>query len=469
MTSDGVRTCFAGNLCRKEMSSRTVKFSDLLTRPAEFAPLDAPPSPSSQLDTLSTTDSDTEEESPSPENTAETSEATTPSNDAQKPGTALKDAEATVDSSPPTLPTAVADASAPPSDTPPASTPPSDSPPVTVTSSDPSPAVLPSSAPSATVQPTIAGAQESKPPTEEASPSSSAQSPNLTPMTADAQNASVASLSPSPEDTGPPNPSTTEASPLAPTQPSLPSTSQAAVPSAPPLPEASAPGSIFNLPGLQTAFPMQPTSLQGFSVVALSEAEATARLLGLKTPKNFSVPSVSRLPDGSVILASPTTAVSMARIGPACSAALGNAGTRPLTEEIMGLVEKFRRAPNDDAVTSKLADALRKLQKSDLPSCDPAFAAALSEARGFFGKLNEATSRKTAAELTYLKHVEEFRSMKKDLRALSDVVQADGKAVVAARDKVVAMRKKNLPEAGARLFTVSSKLQQLRDIASRLH
>lgn len=443
------------------MSSRTVKFSDLLTRPAEFVPLDAPPSPSSQLDTLSTTDSDTEEESQSPEKTAETSEATPPSNDAQKPGTALKDAPATVDPSSPTLPTAMANTSTPPSDTPPASTPPSDSPPATGTSSDPSPA---------TVQPTIAGAQESEPPTEEAGPSSSTPSPKITPMPADAQNATDASLRPSPEDMGSPTPSTTEASPGVPTQPSLPSMSQDAVPSAPPLPEASAPGSVFNLPGLQTAFPMQPTSLQGFSVVALSEAEATARLLGLKTPKNFSVPSVSRLPDGSVILASPTTAVSMARISPSCSAALGgNAGTRPLTEETMGLVEKFRRAPNDDAVTSKLAEALRKLQKSDLPSCDPAFAAALSEARAFFGKLNEATSRKTAAELTYLKHVEEFRSMKKDLRALSDVVQADGKAVVAARDKVVAMRKKNLQEAGARLFTVSSKLQQLRDIASRLH
>ena len=250
---------------------------------------------------------------------------------------------------------------------------------------------------------------------------------------------------------------------------SAPSLPESGAPSpVPPLPEASKPGSIFNMAGLQQAFPMPPTSLPGFSIVSAAEAEETVRRLGLKTPQNFSVPSATRLPDGSVILAAPTTAVSMARINASCSAALSSPSTRPLVDGTLTLIDKFRGNPNDDASASKLAEALRALQKTELLSCDPALAGAVSDARNFFGKLHSAVSRQTSTELTYLKHVEEFRSMKRDLRALSDVVQADGQAVASARDKVNALRKKSLSAAATSLFAIKSKLRQLRDMSQRL-
>jgi len=212
---------------------------------------------------------------------------------------------------------------------------------------------------------------------------------------------------------------------------------------------------------------MQPTVVPGFSLVTTTEAKEEARRLGIKT-QNFSIPSATRLPDGSVVLATPATAVSMAHISAGCSAALSKPGARPLTDEVLRRINQFRKSPNDDTIASKLAEALRVLQKSQMLSCEPGLEGPVTDARNFFGKLHAAVGRKSSAELTYLKHAEEFRAMKKDLRALSDVVQADGRAVAAARDKVDALRKKTLSQAATSLHSITERLLQMRDISERL-
>jgi hypothetical protein len=139
-----------------------------------------------------------------------------------------------------------------------------------------------------------------------------------------------------------------------------------------------------------------------------------------------------------------------------------------VTDEVLRLIDSFRRNPADEAATGKLAQALRALEKSLMLACDPALAGAIGDARTYFGKLQAAVARKTSAELTYMKHAEEFRAMKKDLKALSDVVQADAQAVAAARDKSESFKKKHLPQAATSLYVVMNRLRQLRDLSERL-
>jgi hypothetical protein len=474
-------------------SSRTVKFSDLLTRPVEFSPIESPPSPSSQLDTLSSTDSSSEEEEPAEETPVPPTvpEGSSPPTTTVPPDEASSESvpKGPEESSPPTtaMPADVSSEPVPeppevassPVPTPPAGNsatvpkvPEGASPPTTAASNG-------SSAPVPMV-PEGTSAPVTAPPGAEASPSAAAPaSPetNSDRPTAPASQSQAESEGESQTSTS--TPENQNASDAAPSRQG-PETTQDLVTSpssqqqssdpapVPPMPASSVPGSVFNIPGLQTAFPMRPTALAGVSLVTASEAEETARRLGLKTPNNFSVPSATRLPDGSVILAAPTAAVSMARVSASCSEALGSPTTRPLTEEVLGLIDKFRRAPEDDSIGSKLAEALRALHKSPMLSCDPSLESAVAEARSFFGKLHAAVGRKTSAELMYMKHAEEFRAMKRDLKALSDVVQADGQAVAVARDKMEALRKKHLPQAATSLFAVTSKLRQLRDLSDRL-
>ena len=410
------------------MSSRTVKFSDLLTRPVEFAPIEAPPSPSSQLDTLSTTESTSEEESVA----------------ADAPAESLP---------PPNVPSEPA-----PNETAPESPPSTAAPPPTVSVAAPE---GPSAAPLAeTIGPTGSAAEQLpvSSPSGATGPSPPEATPDaVAPEGAQAVASPQVSSSPPPETASPPevSPPLPSAQPLEPTP-------------VPPMPPTGSPGSVFNLPGLQTTFPMRATALPGFSLVPASEAEEAARRLGLAVPKNFSVPSATRLPDGSVVLAAPTTAVSMARVSASCSQALSDPAARPMTDEVLRLIDAFRRNPTDDASTAKLAQALRAVEKSQMLACDPALAGALGEARTYFGKLQAAVGRKTSAELTYMKHAEEFRAMKKDLKALSDVVQADGQAVAAAREKTESYKKKHLPQAATSLHVVMSRLRQLRDLSERL-
>lgn len=416
------------------MSSRTVKFSDLLTRPVEFAPIEAPPSPSSQLDTLSTTESTSEEESVATDAPAE---SLPPSDVPSEP--------APNETTPSTAPSPALPSESKEKDAPQAAPPPT----VAVASPE-----GPSAAPlEGTVGPTGSAAEQSPDP----SPSGATgpRSPEATPDAAapdGAQAVAPPQVSASPPEVSAPPPS---AQPVEPTP-------------VPPMPPMGSPGSVFNFPGLQTTFPMQATALPGFSLVPASEAEEAARRLGLSVPKNFSVPSATRLPDGSVVLAAPTTAVSMARVSASCSQALSDPAARPMTDEVLRLIDAFRRNPTDDAATAKLAQALRAVEKSQMLACDPALAGALGEARTYFGKLQAVVGRKTSAELTYMKHAEEFRAMKKDLKALSDVVQADGQAVAAAREKTETYKKKHLPQAATSLYIVMSRLRQLRDLSERL-
>lgn len=240
------------------------------------------------------------------------------------------------------------------------------------------------------------------------------------------------------------------------------------VPSVPPLPPPAAPGSPFNLPGLERAFPVQPTGFAGLSVLSVPEAEEAARRLGLRAPRDFSVPSASRLPDGSVVLAAPTAAVSLAHVSAGCTEALGSATTQLLVKQTLELVAAFRRAPQDDAVAAKLADALQSLKRAQLHACDAALASAVQDARATFGKLRHAVGQTTAAELTHLRHAEDFRAMKRDLRALGEVVEADARKAASAREKLEAFKRQALPQAATTLAFLAARLKQMQDLAQRV-
>jgi hypothetical protein len=238
--------------------------------------------------------------------------------------------------------------------------------------------------------------------------------------------------------------------------------------SVPPLQLDQGPGSIFNMQGLQKAFPMGTSSIPGFAVVSAFDADATVKSLGLQTPPNFKVPSVTRLQDGSTIVASPTAAVSLAKISAPCSEALQGPSSRVLIDEVLRLSELLRTNFQDDSLPGKLSRVLGHIQKSSMMSCDPSLEASVTNARVFFGKLHATLSKKTSSELTYLKHVNEFRAMKSDLKALSDVLQEDAKMVSAAREKAESFKRSGFPSACSNLMESTRKLRQLKGISERI-
>ena len=233
----------------------------------------------------------------------------------------------------------------------------------------------------------------------------------------------------------------------------------------PPLPTQEPPGSPFNLPGLEQAFPMKPTGLGGVSVLSVPAAAEAARRLGLKT--DFSAPAASRLADGSVVLSAPTTAVSLAHVSAGCVDVLSSAETQQLVKQTLDLIAAFRRAPLDDAVATRLADALQALKRAQLQACDAALGAAVQDARATFGKLRAAVNQKTAAELTHLRHADDFRALKRDLRALGDVVQADARSATSAREKLEAFKRQALPQTATTLAFIVTRLRQMQDLAQR--
>jgi hypothetical protein len=197
--------------------------------------------------------------------------------------------------------------------------------------------------------------------------------------------------------------------------------------------------------------------------MSLPEAAEAARRLGLRT--DFSAPSASRLADGSLVLSAPTAAVSLAHVTAGCAEALGSAATQQLVKRTLDLIAAFRRSPYDDAVATRLADALQALKRAELQACDTALGAAVQDARTTFGKLRVAVNQKTSSELTHLRHADDFRAMKRDLRALGDVVQADARSSAAAREKLEAFKRQALPQVATTLAFIAARLGQMQDLA----
>ena len=204
-------------------------------------------------------------------------------------------------------------------------------------------------------------------------------------------------------------------------------------------------------------------------MVPVEEAVARARALGLSGDVDFRAPSSSRLPDGSTLVAAPTTAVALAHVSEPCSTALRDPSARGAVAEVLGLLDRVRSAPvPDNALLGQLTPRLARLRESGVLSCDPALEGAVTELGRLFGKLQVVRSRQTSSELTYAKHAEAFRAMKRDLRALSEVLQADAKSVAAARAKTAAVAQRSLPGAAKALSEASRRLRRLGELAGRI-
>ena len=427
------------------MSSRTVRFSDILTSPFEFAPIQAPPSPSSQLETLSSTDSsssDVTSGGPSPQAAAD-APSTSQGLDGISPVALEPRTQSTSDSALASSPQAPLAGSA--SDVASGLTPSPVAPPAPLLAVEPSSASSPEVA-MASASSALASAAVP----ETASSSQEPPAPSIAPQ---------APLGP-PEALVPPRPSSALGSPPI-------EVAQApAIQTVPPLPTGEPPGSPFNLPGLEAAFPVKPTGLGGVSILSATEAAETTRRLGLRT--DLSVPRASRLADGSLLLSAPTTAVSLAHISASCAEALGSAATQQLVRQTLGLIAAFRHAPQDEGTAMRLAEALQALKRAQLQTCDAALGAAIEDARNTFGKLRLAAKQRTAAEMTHLRHAEEFRALKRDLRALGDVVRADAHNAAGAREKLVAFKRQALPKAATTLAFIAARLGQVQDLAQRV-
>jgi len=236
----------------------------------------------------------------------------------------------------------------------------------------------------------------------------------------------------------------------------------------PPLPDlpAAAPGAAFNYPGLETAFPVAPSSLPGFSVVPLGEAGVAAAALA--GPARVNLPGVTPLQDGSSLVAVPAPAVSLARISQPCFAALRGAAHRGALQTALRAAGRVVKQPDAEDGYAQLQQALQLLQEGNVGACDPTLAAALGAVTQLLAKRRALATAQEAVELTYLQHAQEFRALKQDLQALAAVLRLDAQAVEAARQK----RARAQAKLGGPLLdgvqTLGRYLQQLDLIAARL-
>jgi len=227
-----------------------------------------------------------------------------------------------------------------------------------------------------------------------------------------------------------------------------------------------APGAAFNYPGLETAFPVAPSSLPGFSVVPLGEAGVAAAALA--GPARVNLPGVTPLQDGSSLVAVPAPAVSLARISQPCFAALRGAAHRGALQTALRAAGRVVKQPDAEDGYAQLQQALQLLQEGNVGACDPTLAAALGAVTQLLAKRRALATAQEAVELTYLQHAQEFRALKQDLQALAAVLRLDAQAVEAARQK----RARAQAKLGGPLLdgvqTLGRYLQQLDLIAARL-
>ena len=408
------------NFIYKEMATRTVKFSDLLTRPAEFVPLDAPPSPSSLLETISSTvESDPDADVPS--QSAPPEAATNEEDVAASPASANQE-----DSAERTEGTEGAGSF-----------------PARPASADVPKALEVSLRDGEDAEAKVGDAADAQ------------QQPVQAAVSSDASTSGSMSSAPlgAVSEAPPPDQQLPERTPPS---------------DVPDASDLEAPGSLFNLQGMQRVFPMQPTAIPGFSVVPAAEAPFAARSLGLAAKVDFRIPSATRLEGGAVLVAAPTGAVSLARLSEPCSKALQSVDVRPSISAVLELVRKFAPSTRDDMTTVALADALGRLQATGVLACDPVLEASMKDLRNFFGKLKASVERCRASELTYLRHADELAARKRDLQALVEVAKADAQLAKTARDKLEAARMKWLPSVVPELSAAARKLQLFARLAETL-
>jgi hypothetical protein len=223
-------------------------------------------------------------------------------------------------------------------------------------------------------------------------------------------------------------------------------------------------GSVFNLDGLQRAFPMRPSEAPGFSLLSHEEARAQARRIGVPLT---TVPSVARLSDGSALVATSERAVALSHLSPSCVASL---------TEIGGGGELFRSTAAAAAVVAlqplaeEACETLRRaLAIMPAPNgCDASLAAAATRAATLLGRREAAARASQRAELAYAQHAEQLRALRRDLGALEASLQVDAAAAGAARDRHTALLRSSAEPLAAAAWELSQRLARLGEVAGRL-
>jgi hypothetical protein len=230
----------------------------------------------------------------------------------------------------------------------------------------------------------------------------------------------------------------------------------------PPVPEIRT-GSVFNLSGLYEAFPMKASGQEPYAVMSSAQALEAASQLGAKLkPQNLRAPQTTRLPDGSVLLTAPTQAVTVAHVSAPCAKALSGIEKSP--ERLLDLLKRLRKFDlnqRSQESLDALATGLKALQESDAFECDPRLRQAVDDSLSMIRKTSQALGQQTAVELTYVKHLNEFRAAKSDLKALSDVLKTDAARVAKGRAKTDAYLQRRGVALGGALSGLEQRLRSL--------
>ena len=230
----------------------------------------------------------------------------------------------------------------------------------------------------------------------------------------------------------------------------------------PPLPETRT-GSVFNLSGLDQAFPMKASGQEPYAVMSSAQAlDAASQLGATLKPQSLRAPQTTRLPDGSVLLTAPTQAVTVAHVSAPCAQALS--GIEKAPERLLELLKRLRKfdlSQRSQGSLDALAAGLRALKDSNVSECDPRLRQAVDDSLSMLGKTSQALGQQTAVELTYVKHLNEFRAAKSDLKALSDVLKTDAARVAKGRAKTDAYLQRRGVALGGALAGVEQRLRNL--------
>lgn len=239
----------------------------------------------------------------------------------------------------------------------------------------------------------------------------------------------------------------------------------------PPPPSQEAGGSVFNLQGLDEAFPLRPNESSD-GIMSFEEASREAAKFGVQLSEDsLKKPQRSELGDGSLLLVTPAQALNVTHLSSACVASLKSSG-----REGQGLLsDVLKKLSSFDASFQASEALLRALQQlesqriaSDCEGAGGGISLQLRQAIAILGKLTAALQEQTSAELVYLKHVNEFRDAKRDVKALAEVLKKDADRVAQVRGKRDAILQRRGPALSASFTQLASQLSRLEQTSKHL-
>lgn len=207
--------------------------------------------------------------------------------------------------------------------------------------------------------------------------------------------------------------------------------------------------------------------------MSYEEASREAAKFGVQlSADSLKKPQRSSLGDGSLLLVTPAQALNVTHLSSACVASLktgGRAG-QGLLSDVLKKLGSF------DASIQASEALLRVLQQLDsqriVSDCEGGGAGGLSlqlrQAIALLEKLTAALQEQTSAELVYLKHVNEFRDAKRDVKALAEVLKKDADRVAQVRGKRDAFLQRRGPALSASFSELAAKLARLEQTSKNL-